>query len=106
MNIISVVASFVVCTVGRMISRYSNTSSTAYVFAGTLVLLPGGYVWLSSLPHAFSVSVKSVFNMLHNDLLGGLDFGTKMLMVGLSLCIGSMLSNIVPTPIIGKVQSW
>lgn len=94
---VSVIASFCVGVVGRLLSRFSKNTSVSYVYAGTLVLLPGG------------LSVKGMFHFYSANLIGGFEMTTRMVMVGLSLAIGSMLSNVVPDPDLQRidlVQSW
>jgi uncharacterized membrane protein YjjP (DUF1212 family) len=99
-DIIAVVASFAVGISGRIISRYTKTSSVVYVFAGTLVLLPGG------------VSVKSIYELMTGGMdsgSSGMGFGIRMMVIAFELAMGSMLSNMIPIKAIGQVklmQSW
>jgi len=58
------------------------------------------------------LSVKGIFDFYIKDLVGGWEMTSRMLMVGLALAVGSMLSNIIPDPVVYEqknielVQSW
>lgn len=79
----SVISAFAVGATGTVYARIFNHLPLAMKTSGILVLVPGG------------IGVKGVLSMIQQDVVSGLGFVFDMLIVGLSITLGLLLSKIV-----------
>lgn len=85
-EIIPSIAAFFVATLANLISRYSTIPGVIFIFPGILFLVPG------------SIAVRSILNFFSNDSLAGIQIGFSMIMVALSITIGTIVANIFVAP--------
>ncbi|KAL3692257.1 hypothetical protein R1sor_005908 [Riccia sorocarpa] len=82
-NTSSVIASFAVGLTGTAYSHFQGDLPLVMVLSGILLLVPGG------------IGVRGVATMLDDDVLSGMGFVFNMLVVGLSITIGLLVSKII-----------
>ncbi|KAL2628513.1 hypothetical protein R1flu_013199 [Riccia fluitans] len=82
-NTSSVIASLAVGLTGTAYSHFQGDLPLVMVLSGILLLVPGG------------IGVRGVATMLQDDVLSGMGFVFNMLIVGLSITIGLLISKIV-----------
>lgn len=85
-EIVPSISAFFVATLANLISRYSTIPGVIFIFPGILFLVPG------------SIAVKSILNFFSKDLIGGIEIGFSMILVALSITIGTIVANIFVTP--------
>eukprot|EP00897_Mesotaenium_endlicherianum_P008150 jgi/Mesen1/7363/ME000381S06598 len=89
----SVLSAFVIGVTGTVYSHFTGDLPLAMKTSGILLLVPGG------------VGVKGVTAIMDQDVLSGMGFVFDMMVVGLSITIGLLLSKIVlPAGLFGPLK--
>lgn len=90
----SILAAFTIGVTGTLYSHVSGHLPLAMKTSGILMLVPGG------------IGVKGVTALLTDDVLSGMGFVFDMLVVGLSITIGLLLSKMVlPSGMFGATKT-
>jgi uncharacterized membrane protein YjjP (DUF1212 family) len=86
------IAAVCITAAARLYSYYMNVRPLVYIIAGLLVLVPGG------------VAVRGM-SSIWQDASTGLEFTTKMLLIGVSLAIGVFVSLLPPFQVLDKTDN-
>lgn len=80
------IAAFFVGIIGNMVSRFTDTPGVIFIFSGILFLVPG------------SIGVQSMLQFFEKNTLTAMEVGFKMIVVGLSITIGTFVANLFIVP--------
>lgn len=80
------IAAFGVGIAGNLISRFTDVPGVIFIFSGILMLVPG------------SIGVQSVVKLLNKDMQSGVEVGFQMIVVGLSITVGTFVANLIIIP--------
>jgi len=79
----TVLTAFVCGVAGNLYAYATNSPALVPILAGVFLIVPGG------------MSVRGVEKWLNDDLNGGLDFGSGMMLVAVSISIGLFASSVI-----------
>lgn len=85
-DIIPSIAALFVGVAGNLISRFTDIPGVIFIFSGIMMLVPG------------SIGVQSVMRLLERDMQSGIEVGFQMIVVGLSITIGTFIANLIIVP--------
>eukprot|EP01132_Coremiostelium_polycephalum_P003837 gene3837-4780_t len=78
--------SCIICMLGNIYARFSNSSSAVPIMSGIILLVPG------------SMGVKGLFSVSTGDVAGGIALFGGMFMVATSLAMGLLVANLIIRP--------
>ncbi|KAL6059641.1 hypothetical protein QOT17_014083 [Balamuthia mandrillaris] len=76
-------AAFGVGVLANFWSRYNRHPTIIYTIAGILLLVPG------------SMGLKGVASLLQNEVVEGINFGFKMIVISLSIAVGLVIASLI-----------
>lgn len=85
-EVTAAMASFGVVVVANLYARFFNKPAITVALAGILLLVPG------------SIGVVGVGFLISNDIISGITFGFRMIIIALSITVGMLLGNAIVWP--------
>jgi len=79
----TVVTAFLIGIAGNLYAYATNSPALIPILSGVFLIVPGG------------MSVKGVHALIHDDMSGGLAFGSGVMMVAVSISIGLFAASVL-----------
>jgi len=85
-DLATVLSALMIGITGGIYSKLTHHASFIVIVAGIMMLVPG------------SIGVKGVSAFFDNDAISGITFGFEVVTIGLSICVGLFVSNVLIFP--------